>query len=294
MLVGAVARIFRNGVKFDLVLTLVGSKQGTGKSTFFAKLGREWFSDSFHTISGKEAFEQLQGAWIIEMAEMSGVRKSEVEPTKHFITKREDTYRPAYGRIVETYKRKCVFVATTNEKDFLRDPSGGRRFMPVDVHEYRTNKNILSSNELVGDQVDQVWAEALSLYVAKEPLYLSVDAEKIARKEQREHSQVDDRQGLVDEYLEKLLPVEWADKDLHERRIYLSDALSPTGVDARQYVCIAEIWCECLGKDKSDMTRYNTREINDILRSLDEWQHHNTTKNFPLYGKQKYYSRKLY
>lgn len=294
MLVGAVARVFNPGVKFDLVLTLVGNKQGTGKSTFFAKLGKEWFSDSFHTISGKEAFEQLQGAWVIEMAEMSGIRKSDVEPTKHFITKQEDTYRPAFGRIVETFKRRCVFVATTNQKDFLRDPSGNRRFIPIDVQEYRITKKILDKNELVGAEVDQVWAEAVALYKAGEPLYLSVDAEKQAKKEQREHSQLDDRQGLVEQYLETLLPEGWEKKDLYERRVFVSDPLSPNGENPRQYVCIAEIWCECLGKEKSDMTRYNTREINDILRSLDEWEQSNTTKNFSLYGKQKYYSRKLY
>lgn len=294
MLVGAVARVFNPGIKFDLVLTLVGTRQGTGKSTFIAKLGQEWFSDSFHTVSGKEAFEQLQGAWLIEMAELSGVRKSEVEAIKHFITKREDKYRPAYGRIVETYKRKCVFFATTNEKDFLRDPSGNRRFMPVDVHESRRNKNILDKDELVGEEVNQVWAEAVALYQAGEPLYLSGDGEKLARKEQREHSQTDDRAGIVEEYLDRLLPKDWADKDIYDRRTFLNDPLTPGGTEDRQYVCIAEIWCECLGKEKHDMTRYNTREINDILRSLDDWEQINSTKNFPLYGKQKYYTRKLY
>ncbi len=293
-LVGAVARVFKPGIKFDLVLTLVGDKQGTGKSTFISKLGQGWFSDSFHTVSGKEAFEQLQGAWLIEMAELSGVRKSEVEAIKHFITKREDTYRPAYGRIVETYKRKCVFFATTNEKDFLRDPSGNRRFMPVDVHEYRMKKKILNDDELVGEQVDQVWAEAIELFKAGEPLYLSAEAERIARKEQRNHSQVDDRAGIVEEYLDTLLPKDWGKKDLYERRTFLTDPLSPEGTDGRQDVCIAEIWCECLGKEKHDMTRYNTKEINDILRSFDNWEQMKSTKNFKLYGKQRYFTRKLY
>ncbi len=293
-LVGAVARVFKPGVKFDLVLTLVGNKQGTGKSTFFAKLGQEWFSDSFHSISGKEAFEQLQGAWIMEIAELSGIRKSDIEPTKHYLTKREDTYRPAYGRIVETFKRKLIFVATTNEKDFLRDPSGNRRFMPVDVHEYRMKKRILDKGELVGEQVNQVWAEAVELFKAGEPLYLSGEAERIAHKEQRDHSQVDDRQGIVQDYLDYLLPNDWQEKSIIERRTFLTDPLSLKGVKHRNYVCIAEIWCECLGKEKHDMTRYNTREINDIMRGLDEWEQMNSTKNFGIYGKQKYYARKLF
>lgn len=294
MLVGAVARIFRPGVKFDLVLTIVGDKQGTGKSTFLAKLGQEWFSDSFHTISGKEAFEQLQGAWIIEMAELSGVRKSEVEATKHFITKREDTYRPAYGRIVETYKRRCVFFATTNQKDFLNDPTGNRRFMPVDVNEHLITKKILDDNEMTGEQVNQVWAEAVELYKGGEPLFLSPAAEELAKEEQAGHSQVDERKGVIEMFLDRLLPEDWADKDLYERRGFLHGPLSAKGVEVRQYVCLAEIWCECLGKEKHEMTRYNTREINDLLRGLADWGQNKSPRNFSLYGKQKYYSRNLF
>lgn len=293
-LVGAVARAFNPGVKFDLVLTLVGNRQGTGKSTFFSKLGKDWFSDSFHSITGKESFEQLQGAWIMEIAELSGIRKSDIEPTKHYLTKREDTYRPAYGRIVETFKRKTVFVATTNEKDFLRDPSGNRRFMPVDVVESRIVKHVLSPNELVDSEVDQIWAEAVYIFEAGEPLYLSDEAEKIARKEQREHSQIDDRQGIILDFLDTLLPVDWKDKDIYARRTFLTDPLSPKGINQRTHVCIAEIWCECLGREKHDMTRYSTREINDIMRGLNEWEQMNSTKNFGIYGKQKYYVRKIY
>ncbi|MBO5909124.1 MAG: hypothetical protein J6Q67_05020, partial [Clostridia bacterium] len=107
MLCAAIARIFEPGTKYDLVLVLSG-EQGTYKSTFIKKLGMDWFSDTFTTVQGKEAFEQIQGAWIIEIAELSGLKKAEVETIKHFIAKREDSFRPAYGRVVETYKRQCV------------------------------------------------------------------------------------------------------------------------------------------------------------------------------------------
>ena len=104
-LVAAVARVFEPGIKFDTALILVG-EQGTYKSTFVKKLGMEWFSDTFTTVQGKESFEQIQGAWLIEMAELSGLKKAEVESIKHYISKREDMFRPAYGRTVETYKRQ--------------------------------------------------------------------------------------------------------------------------------------------------------------------------------------------
>jgi putative DNA primase/helicase len=293
MLVGAIARIFRPGVKFDLVLTLVGARQGTGKSTFLAKLGKEWFSDSFHTVQGKEAFEQLQGAWLIEMAELSGIRKTEIEAIKHFITKQEDTFRPAYGRIPETFKRRCVFFATTNEKDFLRDPSGNRRFMPIDINEYAATKDVLFSRDL-DDDVDQIWAEAMELYKAGEKLYLSPEAELIAKAEQSSHSQVDDRQGLVLQYLEKLLPENWEDLDLYERRSFLNDEIAPKGTQLRQTVSVVEVWCECLGKDKNELDRFKSREISDILRSFIDWEQQSHTKRYKLYGPQKYYTRRMY
>jgi predicted P-loop ATPase len=291
-LVGAVARVFNPGVKFDLVLVLVGS-QGTGKSTIFKKLGQQWFSDSFITVSGKEAFEQIQGAWIIEIAELAGLRKAEVEAVKHFISKQEDTFRPAYGRTAETYPRQCVFVGTTNNKDFLRDPSGNRRFMPVDVCDTKLVDNIFLTKELTKEYIDQLWAEAVYLYKNGEPLYLSRDAEALAETEQKKHHEADERKGIVDGYLDILLPEKWENMDIYERRNFLADPLSRKGTVERDYVCIAEIWCECLGKDKNDMDRYKTRDINEMMKGLDNWEQSKSTKNFKIYGKQKYYSRKL-
>lgn len=289
-LVGAVARVYNPGCKFDLVLVIVGP-QGTMKSTFFKKLGREWFSDTFFTVQGKDALEQIQGAWIIEMAELSGMRKSDIETTKHFISKQEDTFRPAYARTAETYKRQCVIVGTTNEDDFLNDTSGNRRFNPVKVVKERVVKDVFTELDSI---VDQIWAEAVHLYNKGEKLILSEDAEFIAKGEQLKHSKVDDRTGIIGQFLNTRLPDDWDDRDLAVRRLYLeNDALTASGTVVRDYVCMAEIWCECLGKDKDNMNRYNTREINEILKSFPDWEYVQSTKNFKLYGKQKYYQRKL-
>lgn len=294
MMVGAVARVFDPGVKFDLVLTLVSQEQGTGKSSFLKALGQSWFSDTFITVQGKESFEQLQGAWLIEMAELSGLRKADIEAIKHFISKQEDMFRPAYARTPETYPRQCVFIATTNESTFLRDPSGNRRFMPVDIHNIKLVDNE-KLKSFLGDKslIDQIWAEAVYLYRKGENLYLSKEAEKIATIQQKLHSEADERRGLIEAYLNKLLPEDWDTMDLYERRAFMEDPLSEKGKIDRVYVCVAEIWCECLGKNKEDMDRYKTRDINDIMRGLDEWEQVNSTRNFKIYGKQKYYARKL-
>ena len=79
----------------------------------------------------------------------------------------------------------------------------------------------------------------------------------------------------------------------YERANWLGDPLHEEGKDVKMYTCVAEIWCECLGRNKNDMARYNTREINDMMHTLDEWEYVNSTRTFPIYGKQKYYQRKL-
>ena len=285
MMVGAVSRIFNAGCKFDLVLVLSG-KQGTFKSTFIDKLGGEWSSDSFYTFSGKEAYEQLHGAWIIEMAELSAMSKSEIEAAKHFITKNKDSYRPAYARAIETFKRQCVFFATTNKTAFIRDATGGRRFLPVDVFLGAKKDPRDMSKEFVA----QLWGEAVHLYKTNAPLYLSDEAKQLAVIEQKQHSEVDERVGVVENYLDKLLPDDWDEMDVNDRRIYLDDELVK-GEYERQYVCVAEIWCECLGKSKRDMQRWKTRNINDIMKNINGWKAVNSTRNFKIYGKQRYFKR---
>lgn len=288
-LVGAVARIFNPGCKFDLVLTIIGP-QGCNKSTFIDKLGKDWYSDSFTTVHGKEAFEQLQGAWIIEIAEMSGFRKADNEAIKLYISKRVDTFRPAYGRSPEDFPRQNIFIATSNTRNLFTDPTGGRRFMPGDVVPEDALKSVW--HDLDGE-VDQIWAEAVALYKRGEPLYLSPEAEEIARFEQSNHSEVDERRGLIEFYLDRELPDDWAARGIDERRMFLNDseAFDHKGVK-RSRVCMAEIWCECLNKNKEDMTRYLTKDINDIMKTLPEWEYKPTTANFGVYGKQKYYQRR--
>lgn len=289
MLCAAVTRVFHPGTKFDTALILVGP-QATYKSTFVKKLGKNWFSDTFTTVQGKESFEQIQGAWLVEIAELSGLKKAEVETIKHYISKCEDSFRPAYGRTIETYKRQCVFFGTTNSKDFLRDPTGNRRFLPIDVRPEYATKNV--AEELTEEEVDQIWAEAYEMYKQGEPLYLSSEEDMIAKIEQHKHSEQDERKGIIEEYLNAKFPDDWDKMDLYDRRRWLEDPLSKNGTVQKDFVCVAEIWCECLGKEKNDMSRYNTRDINDILRSLPEWEASTSTKNFSIYGKQKYYKRK--
>ena len=122
------------GWKFDNILVLSGP-QGIGKSTLIARLGMGWFSDSLTVsdMNDKTAAEKLHGAWLVEIGEMAGMKKADVEKVKAFFSRQDDRYRPAYGRRVESHPRQCVFFGTTNEEGYLRDVTGNRRFWTVPV-----------------------------------------------------------------------------------------------------------------------------------------------------------------
>lgn len=268
--VAPVARILRPGCKFDYVLTLVG-KEGQGKSTIIKKLGRQWYSDSFSTVQGKEALESIQGVWLVEMAELAGLKKAEIETIKHFISKQEDRYRVAYGKRVENFPRQCTFFATTNNKDFLQTETGNRRFWPVDIGVNTPTKDVFT--DLDDYEIDQIWAEAVTLYNAGEPLYLSRALEEQAFIHQRDHSEKDERAGLIQRFLDTLLPEDWDEKELYERRVFLSeDPLAVLGTVQRQRVCVAEIWCELFGQKPVDMNRFNTKELHNIMRNMEGWE----------------------
>ncbi|MBW4863045.1 MAG: virulence-associated E family protein [Paeniclostridium sp.] len=270
MLVAAVSRIFNPGIKFDYMLVLVG-RQGIGKSYIINLLGREWYSDSLNTVYGKEAYEQLQNAWILEMAELSATKKADAEAIKHFISKTEDSYRQAYGRRVDTFKRQCVFFGTTNENEFLKDRTGNRRYWPLMVGVNKPLKNLFK--DLNKNEINQIWAEALYLYKCGEKLILEGDVEREANLKQEQHLESNSKEGMIREFLNMKLPKSWDKMDIFERRIYIGEGngLREEGCIIRYKVCSAEIWVELFGGDMKMFYKGNAREINDILRKIDGW-----------------------
>lgn len=278
-LTAAVARVFNPGCKFDYVLTLVG-KQGLKKSTLFDILGNNWFSDSFTTVVGKDAYEQLQGSWIIEVAELAGLKKAEIETVKHFIAKRKDKFRVAYGKRVEEFPRQCIFLASTNEGDFLKDYTGNRRFWPV-----RVSRKSDLSNILVG----QIWAEAKHFYDQGEKLYMDDELEKEAYEAQLRHTESDERAGVIESYLEMRLPKDWSKMSPYERRSYITSAEPEEGSIERDAVCVAEIWVEVFGKTIGEMNTANTKYIHHIMYNIPGWTKLDGLKSFGPYGRQRAY-----
>lgn len=285
-LAAAVARIYQPGCKFDYMLTLRG-RQGLGKSALIAKLGGPWFSDSFTTLQGKDAYEQVQGVWLMEVGELAGMRKAEAETIKLYISKQVDRFRPAYGRRLQEFPRQCIFIGTTNESQFLRDATGNRRFWVVDTPNDPTRD---LWEELTPETVRLIWAEAVKIYKAGETLYLPRELEKVAREIQETYEEENPRAGIVAEYLERLLPEGWDDQDLYTRRQWLeTDAV---GTIQRENVCTMEIWAEALGGNPDRFDRYAGKEIREILGRMPEWRHRGNDRiTIKPYGRQRYYRR---
>lgn len=288
----AVARAVDGGIKFDVAVVLQGG-QGKGKTTFFRTLGKKWFNNSLEKIEGKESAVTIQGSWIIELGEMTGYSVSEVNSVKHFLSKQEDIYRAPFGRRNGNYPRRCVFFGTTNNWEFLRDSTGDRRFWPAVIGENKPKKSVFAD---LPKEVDQIWAEAYFDYLLNDFYDLDSDeAKQIALEMQKQHSESDPMGGLIQEYLEKDIPVNWDSKSLKQRKEYFNSNFEivedkDTVYVKRDKVCALEIWCECLN---GEVRNFNSaRKINNILRNLEDWEGPVSSRVFGCYGPQRGFRRK--
>jgi len=189
-MISCVARVMDPGCKVDTVLILVG-EQGTKKSTFFATLaGDPWFCDSPIDIRNKDAFGSLRGVWIYEMAELDAMRPREATTIKAFLSSKADSYRPPYARHNINQKRQVVFVGSTNERSFLADPTGARRFWPAKVV---GGPRIIET----GRDREQLWAEAVAAYDGRERWWLEENEGNDLKKAQEEYQHEDPWESVV-------------------------------------------------------------------------------------------------
>ena len=200
-MIAMIARITRPGCKHDHVLVLEGP-QGKGKSTACRILAGQnaWFSDSLPNLQfngGKEASQALRGIWLCEVAELSGFKGTEAAALKAFISRQIEKYRPPHAEFETIEPRQCVFIATTNESAYLNDPTGGRRFWPVEV----CKTGPLNLDALAQDR-PQLFAEALARYNAGEPWHPNPKfEEEFLRPVQSERQEIDPWAEKIEPFL---------------------------------------------------------------------------------------------
>ena len=245
---GGIHRAYEPGCKFDDMIVLIGG-QSAGKSTIVRWLNLD---DSFFreikTIAGKEGIEAIRGVWIGEVAElMAMTRVKEAEAVKAYITSQEDSYRPPYAKHVQTIPRRCMFIGTTNNPQFLTDKTGNRRFYPVKVQS--SAYALYDNEEEIKEYIRQCWAEAVYLFkegklqpFAKKEVLSQIRAAQEAAMED------DWRIGAIEQYLE--------------------DEKKRTG----DTVSVIELWHRALGEpEDAKPTRKDSIEITQIICNVPGW-----------------------
>ena len=197
VMMGAVARVYRPGCKFDYMMVLV-SDQGIGKSTFLRMLciNDAWFNDNFSTLDGDKAVEKLRGMWIVELAELQATKRSkDVETIKAFITSRVDTYRVPYGRRTEQRPRMCVLCGTSNPTDFLTDRTGNRRFLPITCGVHPVTFDIFADDSATKMEFAQAWGEIMDGRIQAQGRQGQLDTSKAPPEGRNRHAGTLPRRG---------------------------------------------------------------------------------------------------
>jgi predicted P-loop ATPase len=230
-MLSAVARIYRPGAKANCCLILEGP-QGIRKSTALRTLAGEYFTDELADLGSKDAALQIRGVWIVEIAELDSLARSEVASIKAFMSRTSDRFRPPFGKRVIECPRQCVFAGTVNHTEYLRDETGGRRFWPVLC-------GAMDVDALARDR-DQLWAEAKDRYISGEKWWLdTASLVEIAAEEQAARYQGDPWEEII---------VPW--------------------LRGRPSTSISEVLDKCLSKPQAQWTQGDKNRIGRCLRAL--------------------------
>lgn len=265
---GGINRLYNPGCKFDDVPVLVGTKQGEGKSTFirWLAINDQWFAE-IKKVEGADAIEQLFGAWVCEIPELSAFKKADdVESIKAYITRTKDKYRKPYDKNPVEYPRRCILIGSTNMERFLTDRSGNRRFYPVPV--YSSGYDLFDHQTECKEYIIQCWAEARERYKAGNmPPFADYKLLKEYQNHQEEAMEDDWRVGKIFSYLERLNP--------------------------GSKVCAIQIYKDCLFPDSTNAPKpFESREIGQIMSKMEGWEKLQVQFRSDKYGKQRGWIKK--
>ncbi|WP_307872086.1 virulence-associated E family protein [Lactiplantibacillus plantarum] len=252
-LAGAIARVYRPGVKFDIIPILEGA-QGLGKSTLVRQLFPDYFSDDMKSMKDKDDYQKLTGSWIIELAELSAMNKTDIESIKNFTSAQSDYYRNTYDRRPEQHPRRNVFIGSTNHRDYLKDATGERRFYPVKCGVQPVTKNPLATKQ---SDMLQILAEAKTWFDAGEKLYFDQQTLNEAKTYQQEAQVIDPMKEAINDYLEMMVPTNWEELTISVKQSYFTAIENGNPIDSD-----SESWLHAkLASTKEPIQRTTTREI---------------------------------
>lgn len=286
-LLGAVTRVYEPGHKFDFVPILEGI-QGKRKSTFFRIMARDWFAELEGDFHDTQAMvEKMQGAWIMEIPELTQFGKAEVTIIKGFVSRQTDKVRLAYRRNASEFHRQCVFGGSTNEDEYLRDSTGGRRFWPIECRAEEIDTERLET------QVDQIWAEVVVAYRQWRekygprsvlPLYMQTEAaiDTAMRLQESRRQQGSDEvlAARIEEWLSQPIGSDLGLDDV--------DDVEPR---YRDTTCLIEIWEQMMGRDVNNYTDRDQQLLSRAMRKVPTWKTTGSRVRVAGYGQQRIYRK---
>ena len=264
-MLGAVARVYEPGCKFDYTMIFTGP-QGLGKSTFLKMmaLNDSWFNDSLDSLDSDKAAQSLMGSWIVELAELKSLARTAggVESVKRFLTAVQDKYRVPYERRADIFLRQCVFAGTTNKSDFLQDETGNRRFLIIQTGVNKPTKSLFVPEAI--EDMKAAWAQAVHIWKTEQPEPLLPDSCRDEARRLQDESMADDgKVGIITQFL-----------------------------DDKQRTCVLEIWKEAL-EENGRPQKWQSSEISDIILSIPGWSRVKSPTTYKEYGRQKLFQKKL-
>lgn len=263
--VAAVARVTtEKPIKFDNMIILTGP-QGIGKSTILSKMAGDWFTDNIVDFNSKDTLLILQNCIIAEVAELQSFKKADVNTLKMFLGQQTDKFRAPYERREEEHPRHCVFFGTTNDREFLRDSTGNRRYWPIECGVNKPKKSVFQE---LDNEKEQIWAEAVKLFENGEKLYLDDELENEARRQQKERLEEDPWESAILDYLEEFIHEDWYEKGLDASGKMIK----------RNRVSVSEILKNCLDIPVKQQDRQSRNRVLGILFKLDNWEYKKNIK----------------
>lgn len=217
-LVGAVAKVYEPYAKFDYVLDLVGG-QGVGKTSLLQKLGGEWYTDAVTDFANKDNYDIMLKALIVNDDEMVASNRMSFAETKAFISKTSLRFRKPYMKRTEEFAKNFVLARTTNQKEYLKDKTGERRFLPVLANIEKQKKHPM---EIDPETIEQIWGEAVTIYKAGADLMFDKETEERLEIYREKFMYRDEVELQVLEYLEMPIPDNWSSWSIQQQHQYTS------------------------------------------------------------------------
>lgn len=270
-LIGAVAKVYDPYVKFDYVLDLVGG-QGVGKTTLLQKLGGNWYTDSVTDFSNKDNFDIMLKSLIVNDDEMVASNRMSFAELKAFISKTSIRYRKPYMKRTEEFAKNFIIARTTNQKEYLKDKTGERRFLPILVNAENQKKHPM---EIEDETIEQIWGEAVTIYGKGVDLMFDEKTEDELNVYREKFMYIDEVEQQVLEYLEMPITDNWErlsaqQKHQYTNKYFDNDKEVELGDKKLKKVSTREIMYSLFMKGSND--RKLSTKINMIMDNLDGWE----------------------